>query len=279
MPDRQALLQLAIEIAHEAGALLTARQATVRQSVSTKSTATDMVTQVDKDTEALIVERILAARPDDGLLGEEGASRPGTSGVRWVIDPLDGTTNYIYGWPAYAVAIGVEYQGEAIAGVVHDAARNETFSASLGSGASLNGRPISVGAETSLANALVGTGFGYAPSRRVAQAAVIARIIPNIRDIRRGGSAAIDLCHVACGRLDAYYEYGLNPWDSSAGDLIVCEAGGLTSTFTGTPIPRDLDLSSPTPGSILATNPTLHAPLLALLEEAGAPLGEAAPPS
>lgn len=278
MPDRQALLQLAIDIAHEAGAILTVRQATVRQFVSTKSTATDMVTQVDKDTEALIVERILAARPDDGLLGEEGASRPGTSGVRWVIDPLDGTTNYIYGWPAYAVAIGIEYEGEAIAGVVHDAARGETFSASLGGGAFLNGRPISVGAETSVANALVGTGFGYAPSRRVAQAAVIARIIPHIRDIRRGGSAAIDLCHVACGRLDAYYEYGLNPWDSSAGDLIVREAGGVTSTFTGAPIPRDLDLSPPTPGSILAANPTLHAPLLALLRDAGAHRGEAPPP-
>jgi len=274
VPDRQALLQLAIEIAREAGALLTARQATVRQSVSTKSTATDMVTQVDKDTEALIVERILFARPDDGLLGEEGASRPGASGVRWVIDPLDGTTNYIYGWPAYAVSIGIEQDGEAIAGVIHDAARNETFSASLGGGASLNGAAISVSNETSLANALVGTGFGYAPVRRIAQAAVISRVIPHIRDIRRGGSAAIDFCHVACGRLDAYYEYGLNAWDYCAGDLIVREAGGVTSTYSGDPIPRAVDPSSPTPGSVLAANPALHGPILALLREAGAPLGE-----
>jgi myo-inositol-1(or 4)-monophosphatase len=277
VPDRQEILQLAIDIAREAGALLAARQATVRQSVSTKSTATDMVTQVDKDTEALIVERILAARPDDGLLGEEGASRAGSSGVRWVIDPLDGTTNYIYGWPAYAVSIGVEHDGEAIAGVVHDVARNETFSARLGGGAFLNAAPISVSNETSLPNALVGTGFGYAPRRRIAQAAVIARVVPQIRDIRRGGSAAIDFCHVACGRLDAYYEYGLNAWDYCAGDLIVREAGGRTSTFAGDSIPRTVDTSSPTPGSVVATSPALFTPLLAILTEAGAPLGESAP--
>ncbi|MEO9256670.1 MAG: inositol monophosphatase family protein, partial [Tepidiformaceae bacterium] len=186
------LLVLATELALEAGALLAERQPHVRRVVDTKSSPTDMVTEVDRETEALIVGRILAARPDDGVLGEEGANRRGTSGVRWVIDPLDGTTNYLYGYPAYAVSIGVESEGTTVAGVVYNAARNELFSASKGGGASLNGRAVSVSEQERLDLALCGTGFGYDREMRRRQAAVCNLMIPQLRDIRRSGSAAID---------------------------------------------------------------------------------------
>jgi myo-inositol-1(or 4)-monophosphatase len=230
-----ALLELATELALEAGTLLADRQPHVRRVVDTKSSPTDMVTEVDRETEALIVGRILAARPTDGVLGEEGANRAGTSGVRWVIDPLDGTTNYVYGYPAYSVSIGVEADGETVVGVVYDAARGELFSASKGGGAFLNGKAISVSSQEQPGLALCATGFGYEPEIRRRQAAVCAWMTPRVRDIRRSGSAAIDLCSAACGRVDAYYEFGLNDWDRAAGILIVREAGGraevLESSF------------------------------------------------
>ncbi len=227
----QQLLTLATEFALEAGALLTRRQPDVRELVTTKSSPTDMVTEVDRETEELLVRRIAIARPFDGILGEEGANRPGSNGVRWIIDPLDGTTNYIYGYPAYAVSIGVESEGEIVAGVVHDASRAETFAARLGGDASLDGKPLAVTPAQELRLALVGTGFAYDADVRRRQAAVTARILPLVRDIRRSGSAAIDLCSVACGRLDAYYEFGLNEWDRAAGMLIVREAGGRAAVF------------------------------------------------
>lgn len=220
------LLALATDIALEAGNLLVARLNDVRTAVSTKSTATDMVSEVDRESEALIVRRILQARPHDGVLGEEGASRDGTSGVRWVIDPLDGTTNYLYGIPAFAVAIGVEADDEVVAGVVHDAVRRETFRASRGGGAFRNAQAIRVSGQPLLAHALIGTGFGYDAEKRRRQGQRLVSVVPQIRDIRRAGSAALDLCSVACGRLDGYYEEGLQRWDYSAASLIVSEAGG-----------------------------------------------------
>lgn len=228
MPEPRELLALATDIALEAGALLAERQPDVREFVGTKSSPTDMVTEVDRASEALIVARILAARPGDGILAEEGSAREGVSGVRWVIDPLDGTTNYLYGFPAYAVSIAVEADGETVAGVVYDASRAELFAAAVKLGASLNGQPIHVSSERELGRALIGTGFGYDPARRALQGALLARIVPHLRDVRRAGSAALDLCSVACGRLDGYYENGLNPWDYGAGALIVREAGGAT---------------------------------------------------
>jgi fructose-1,6-bisphosphatase/inositol monophosphatase family enzyme len=227
--DLDELLELATEIALEAGSLLAERLRTATELVETKSSVTDMVTQVDRDAEALLVGRIRAERPDDAVLGEEGGARTGTSGVRWVLDPLDGTTNYLYGYPAFAVSVAVEVDGEAAVGVVHDAARGETYVAVRGRGATVDGRPASVSAKTDLATALVGTGFAYRRDDRAAQAAVLTRLLPAVRDIRRAGAAALDLCWVGCGRLDGFYERGLQPWDLAAGALVVREAGGATT--------------------------------------------------
>jgi myo-inositol-1(or 4)-monophosphatase len=222
------LRALASDVAREAGTLLLARLPGLRTKIETKSSITDLVTEVDRESEALVVRRILAARPDDGILGEEGAERTGTSGLRWLIDPLDGTTNYVYRRGDFCVSIGVEAAGgEVVAGAVYDPSREELFSAAKGVGAALNGRSIGVSGMMLLATALVGTGFGYDTGVRERQAAVLSRVMPHVRDIRRAGSAALDLCAVACGRLDAYYESGLQPWDMAAGSLIVREAGGV----------------------------------------------------
>jgi len=233
------LFELARNAALEAGALLRSCAGDVRELVETKSSPTDMVTEVDRASEALIVQRILAARPDDGILGEEGAARDGSSGVRWVIDPLDGTTNYLYGLPAYAVSIAAEQNGTVIAGVVYDAAHDDLYAAARHEGATRNARPIAVSSANRLPLALAGTGFGYSPARRTKQAALLQQVIADVRDIRRAGSAALDLCSVACGRLDAYFEWGLQPWDMAAGRLIIEEAGGRTEvlgTFDGAPL-------------------------------------------
>jgi myo-inositol-1(or 4)-monophosphatase len=226
--DPFALRDLAVALAEEAGALLREGQSRVRASVETKSTGTDMVTEMDRASERLIVDGLLAARPDDGILGEEGSARPGTSGVRWVIDPLDGTTNYLYGFPSYGVAVGAEVGGVAVAGAVHDPVHGETFSAAAGAGAWCGGRRLTVGGPPTLATALVGTGFAYDAGRRAEQAEVLRRVVPRVRDVRRAGAAAVDLCWVAAGRLDAFYERGLAPWDWCAASLVVAEAGART---------------------------------------------------
>ena len=233
MPDPVELLDLAAGLAREAGALLVELHATRPRHVGTKSTLTDMVTEMDRASERLIVEGLLAARPDDGVLGEEGTARDGSSGVRWIIDPLDGTTNYLYGQFAWAVSIAAEVDGTVVAGVVMDASHDELFTAVLGGGASCNRRPIGVSGLDDLPTALVGTGFAYASEARARQSLLVQRVLPNVRDIRRIGSAALDLCWVACGRLDAHYEQGLAPWDFAAGELIAREAGARTSDFAG----------------------------------------------
>jgi myo-inositol-1(or 4)-monophosphatase len=255
------LLELALELAAGASALMLERLDQPRSDVRTKSTGTDMVTEVDKASESLIVEGIRAARPSDGILSEEGAGGEGSSGYRWVIDPVDGTTNYLYGHPGFAVSIAVEHGGEVIVGVVQDPMHGEVFAAVRGGGATRNGRSIEVSAETRLSSALVATGFGYEPQRRTAQAQVIAEIIGSIRDVRRMGAAAVDLCSVACGRVDAYFERGLNHWDLAAGALIASEAGARLGAIRGGP---------PMPGSVIAAPPALFEPLQALLIAAGA---------
>lgn len=226
--DPDELCALAAELAVDAGALLREGQDRVRTSVETKSTGTDMVTEMDRASERFIVDGLLARRPSDGILGEEGAARAGTSGVRWVIDPLDGTTNYLYGFPSYAVSIGAEVDGVSVAGAVHDVVHGETFTAIAGAGAWCDGRPLRVNHPPSLAQSLVGTGFAYAAATRAEQATVLERVLPNVRDIRRAGAAAVDLCWVAAGRLDAYFERGLAPWDWAAGGLVAAEAGART---------------------------------------------------
>lgn len=258
-PSRRELLALAETTAREAGALLLRFRAAGTSGVGTKSSATDMVSDADRASERLIVERLRAARPDDAILGEEGGASAGTSGVTWVIDPLDGTTNYLYGLTHFAVSIGVEVDGEAVAGVVYDPVHDEAFTASLGGGAHLNGRAIAVSGKADLATALVATGFGYDAEVRARQGPVVARVLPLVRDIRRHGAAALDLCNVACGRVDAYYERGLQAWDMAAGALIVREAGGLTAAIEGGPA---------VPGSMVAATPALLEPLRRLVAEA-----------
>jgi myo-inositol-1(or 4)-monophosphatase len=257
--DLDALLALATDVAREAGAKLLLLRDVARTDVGTKSSATDMVSDADRSSERLIVERILAARPDDAILGEEGGERPGTSGVRWVVDPLDGTTNYLYGQPGFCVSVGIEADGASVVGVVYDPSHDDLFVAARGRGATRNGAPVRVTDKADLATALIGTGFNYGAQERAAQGRVIAHVLPRVRDIRRRGAAALDLCWVACGRLDAYFERGLQAWDMAAGDLIVREAGGVTSTIEGGPA---------VPGSMLAATPALEAPLRALLRSA-----------
>jgi myo-inositol-1(or 4)-monophosphatase len=254
------ILALATELAQRAGDRQLERLAHARDQVTTKSSATDMVTGVDREIERLIVDGIRAARPDDGILGEEGADVESSSGHRWLIDPIDGTTNYLYGLPGFAVSIACQRDGETIVGVVNDPIHRDLFVATLGGGATLNGGPIRCSDETDVGKALVATGFAYDPGRRREQGEVIARIIGEIRDIRRLGAASVDLCSVACGHVDAYYERGLNPWDLAAGELIAAEAGAEISAIEGGPA---------RPGSVLAAPPALAEQLRDLLARAG----------
>ena len=188
-----------------------------------------MVSEMDRGAERLLVDAILAARPNDGILGEEGTDTVGTSGVQWIIDPLDGTTNYLYGQPQWSVSIGVEIDGVASVGVVDAPMLRETYSAAVGDGAFCNGHPIRVSRCESLASALIATGFGYDAGLREWQGGIVHQLLPGIRDIRRAGSAALDLCFVACGRVDAYYERGCHAWALAGGSVIVHEAGGLAT--------------------------------------------------
>jgi myo-inositol-1(or 4)-monophosphatase len=260
-PDQSGLLDLALSVAREAGELLLAGADDLRVDVTTKSSGTDMVSEMDRASEALIVKGILSARPDDAILGEETGSREGTSGVRWVIDPLDGTTNYLYRHPIWAVSVAAEVDGEVQAGVVASPGLHEVFSAARGKGAWLNGEPIRISGEDDLASALVGTGFGYLASRRAQQATVLPHLLPAVRDIRRNGVASLDLCWVACGRLDAYFEAGGQPWDVAAGLLIAAEAGAVA---------RGLDGGAVTPESVMVATPGVAPAFFELLIGAGA---------
>jgi myo-inositol-1(or 4)-monophosphatase len=215
-----------------------------------KSSRTDMVSDADRDAEALIRDVLAEERPDDGLLGEEGSQADGVSGRRWVVDPLDGTTNYLYRFPAWVVSVALEDEQSGLVGVVHDPLRRETFTAIRDAGAQLNGTPIAVSGAQRLDSALIGTGFGYAAERRIEQAKVVSQLLPRVRDIRRAGAAALDLCMVACGRLDGYYERGLNAWDWSAGSLIASEAGAAVLPLPGEPF--GLAVASPSIANELA---------------------------
>ncbi|HEX2050544.1 MAG TPA: inositol monophosphatase family protein [Actinomycetota bacterium] len=227
--DALALLDVAVEAAHRAGALLLERFAAPATGIETKTSPTDVVSDADRASERLLMDLLASERPDDGVVGEEGARRPSRSGVRWVVDPLDGTVNYLYGIPAWCVSIAAEDDDGGVAGVVFDPSRDETFAAARGHGARLNGTEVRVSERTELSAALVATGFGYDAGLRAAQGQVVARVLPRVRDVRRGGSAALDLVSVACGRVDAFYEAHMNPWDRAAGQLVVREAGGVVT--------------------------------------------------
>ena len=229
--------------------------------VGQKSSATDMVTEFDHASEQLIVSGIAAARPGDGIIGEEGASRPSTTGISWLIDPIDGTTNFLYDLAQFSVSIAAADEHGGLIGVVVAPRLGEVFEASRGRGAFCNGTRVSPSSTNELGSCLLASGFSYQAARRAEQAQVMAYVLPKVRDLRRMGSASLDLCNVACGRVDAYFETGLGPWDLAAGALIATEAGAVVADFNGGPA---------RPAEVLASNPLLAVSMRALLAEAHA---------
>jgi myo-inositol-1(or 4)-monophosphatase len=222
MDSRDELLAVAVDAARAAGDVLLASYARGAREVTTKSSPTDLVSEADLAAEQAIRDVLAARRPGDGIVGEEGADVAGSSGRRWIVDPLDGTVNFLFGIPQWCVSVACE--GEV--GVILDALRGELFTVRAGGPALLDGEPLRASRRDDLATAMVATGFGYEAGVRAAQARVAARLLPQVRDIRRLGSAALDLAWTAAGRLDAYYEYGLNAWDVAAGEML-CAAAGL----------------------------------------------------
>jgi myo-inositol-1(or 4)-monophosphatase len=227
------LESLAIDIAREAGELARRRREAGVAIAATKSALADIVTEADREVEALIRGRLAAERPDDGFLGEETGAEHGSSGVTWVVDPIDGTVNYAYGIPTYSVSIAAvrgepnPAEWETLVGVVFAPVSGEVFHAARGEGAWLGVTRLAVNAEVGPAGALLATGFGYDPATRPGDLELIGRVMPGLaRDLRRAGAASLDLSYVAAGRLDGYFERGLSPWDLAAGSLIVVEAGG-----------------------------------------------------
>jgi myo-inositol-1(or 4)-monophosphatase len=247
-------LELAERAARTAGEVLLSYYGRPPEGLASKSSETDLVSDADLEAERAIRELLEKERPDDGLLAEEGSRATAASGRRWVVDPLDGTINFLYGFPAWAVSVALEdAQGTAV-GVVHSPVHAETFSAVRREGARLNGLELHVRHRRELDRAMVATGFSYEPERRAEQAEVIRRLLPSARDIRRAGAAALDLAWVAAGRVDAFYERGLHAWDRAAGDLLVREAGGVVAELHGDP-----------PGLIAAATPELLDELAALV--------------
>ena len=231
------LLDLAVDLAREAGtAALAGRKALpIGQPPAhdTKSSAVDPVTEFDRAAEELIVDALRARRPDDAIVGEEGANNSGTSGIEWHIDPIDGTANFVYDLPGWCTSVAAVDEHGPLVGAVYLPNADEMFAARRGGGATLNGVAITASTADSLALALVGTGFSYMVEHRVNQTERLRHLLPQVRDIRRFGSAAADLCAVACGRLDAYFEEYLNSWDMAAGLVIATEAGAITSDLRG----------------------------------------------
>ncbi|CAA9579742.1 MAG: Inositol-1-monophosphatase [uncultured Thermomicrobiales bacterium] len=261
-----AFLPVAVAAAREAGALL--RERFGRPHDVRLKGAVDLVTEADTGAEALIAARLRAAFPDHRLLGEEGArgAEGGGSGAvspyGWVVDPLDGTTNYAHGFPHFAVSIALERDGAPLVGVVYDPIRDELFAAASGAGATLNGGPIRVSATDRPIAAMLATGFAYDLAERGAQAVVWRSLLDRVQSIRQTGSAALNLAYVAAGRLDGYWERPLRPWDMAAGALLVTEAGGRVTDPAGGPF-------DPYGDGALATNGPLHASLLAAIAGTG----------
>lgn len=239
------LVNLATAIAHEVGAVALAGRKRGLREVSTKSTSTDMVTEYDKLTEESIIIALRAARPDDSIVAEEGGGHSGNSGITWFIDPIDGTTNFLYDLPTWTVSLGAHDADGELAAVVFCPPLNETYTATRGGGAYLNGTRIYCNEINDIAQCLIATGFNYSPDNRLIQAARIPNIIAKIRDIRRLGSASLDLCFVAVGRYDAYYEEHLFPWDLAAGTLIAKESGCTIGSLDGGDIQPSAILASP----------------------------------
>jgi myo-inositol-1(or 4)-monophosphatase len=246
-----AALEIAVGAARAAAAILVERFRGPAIGVRSKSTATDLVSEADERAEQAVVAFIRARRPEDGLVAEEGSASESTTGLRWLVDPLDGTINYLYGIPHWCVSVACADADGAMAGAVFDATRGELFTAARGGGAHLGGRPIGTSSVADPAAALIATGFSYEARERAAQAAIVARAAGSVRDIRRAGSAALDLAWVAAGRLDAYFEVSRSAWDTAAGALLVREAGGEVTWTEHT--------------EIVASGRPLHARLVALV--------------
>jgi len=270
-PTASELLDIALRAADAAVELLRDRPGALE--VTTKSSSTDLVTQMDRASEAKIRSTIAETRPDDVVVGEEmggaetgsGAAR-GASPVTWWVDPIDGTTNYVYDHPGWNVSIAAAVGGTVVAGVVADPTHGRTYRATLGGGATCDDRPgpLRLAEPPVLGHALVATGFSYAPDQRHRQGLVVAEMLPRVRDIRRMGAAALDLCSVASGRVDAFFEAGLSTWDFAAGALIAQEAGARVGSIDGGPV---------RPGSVLAAHPVLFDQMVDLLREIGAGSG------
>jgi myo-inositol-1(or 4)-monophosphatase len=231
MNTYQSLLEAAKQIAKEAADHIQATR-TNEYQISTKSSTTDMVTSIDKSVETFIVQKIRHLYPSHSIIAEEGSDFEGKSDIAWVIDPIDGTTNFIYNFPAYSVSLAVTERETTVAGVVMNLAENSMYWASKDGGAFKDNQTIEVRGPEQISRSLIGTGFGYSPIRRVSQANFLHSIIGEVRDIRRAGAASLDLCYLAEGRLDGYYEAGLKQWDYAAGSLIVTEAGGIVTGIT-----------------------------------------------
>lgn len=269
--DPHRLLELAVDLVRAGAACVRSMRHQAAVAVATKSTPTDVVTAADRATERLILERLRSLRPDDEVLGEEtgvhgGADRPADSQrVRWLLDPIDGTVNFLYGIAHYGVSLAAEVAGEVVAGVVRNPVTGEEWTAVAGHGAYLDGRRLSGSSVTELSQTLLATGFGYDPARRAHQARVLAGVLADVRDIRRMGAASLDLCMVADGRLDAFYERGLAPWDLAAGGLIAREAGLRITGLAGEPAGTRMVLAAP-----VSIHQVLHDRLVAL-DAAGGP--------
>ena len=246
------LLELARKVGHDAGALLMERPPAFE--IESKSTAIDIATQMDKKAEKFIMDSLLAARPDDGIIGEEGSSVESKSGITWVIDPLDGTVNYFYGLPGWNVSIAAKDKDGSVVGVVTAPTINSTWWATRGGGAFYNGHQIHCNDPIAVDRALIATGFQYDVAHRTTQMTDLAKLVPLVRDLRRNGAAAVDLCHVAMGALDGYYEAGLKEWDWAAGGLVATEAGARFAQYGQEPL-----------RTTLAAGPTLHGHLTSLL--------------
>ena len=254
------ILELAITIARETGSLQRERFAEPRQ-IETKSSAIDLVTDVDRASDQLVLEYITSQRPDDEILIEETGAHEGRSGLRWIVDPLDGTTNYAHGFPHFAVSIAVEREGVRELGVIYDPMKDELFSARRGRGALLNGKPIAVSPVGELERALLATGFAYDVHRaKFDNLDYFARFIKRAQAVRRAGSAALDLAYIACGRFDGFWELELHPWDVAAGLLLIDEAGGTSSDLAGGPVPASGN-------RLVASNGRLHPQLLEVLRD------------
>lgn len=255
------LLELARSAANSAAAVHRSAIEQGNVEACAKTSSSDLVTEIDRESERRLVAVIRAARPNDEIEGEEGANFPGTSGVRWILDPLDGTTNFVHGYPAHSVAVGIEIEGQRMIGVVHDTFSHRVYSGIVGQGANCDETPIGVRQESDLSLALIGTGFLAYPDVRRVQADLLREILPRVRDIRRSGCPSLDICAVASGSLDGFYEAGLGQWDIAAGAAVAEAAGATVLLLESTRLPNPL---------LVVANAKLAAALVSALADAGA---------